>query len=85
MRNGHGARGPTPPPFTSRKSYTPAVVEPVYNELENSGGSGENENLAPTPPPRQPPTPVVADPIYNELENSGSQADEKEDEADTRK
>jgi hypothetical protein len=79
MRNGHGARGPTPPPFTSRKSFTPAVVEPIYNELENSGGERENENFAPTLPPRQPRTPAVAEPIYNELENSSSQTEEKVD------
>ena len=85
VRNGHGARGPTPPPFTSRKSYTPAVVERMYNELENSGSTGGNENLAPSLPSRQPHTPAVADPMYNELEDSGSQAEDKEDGTDERK
>ena len=82
MRNGHGARGPTPPPFTSRMSYTPTVVEPIYNELENSEDTGGNENLAPTLPPRQPHSSAVVEPIYNELEDSGSQAEEKEDGTD---
>ncbi len=77
-RNGHGARGPTPPPLTSRKPTLLALAEPIYNELENNGSLSRNQNFAPSLPPRTHRTSAVAEPIYNELENSGSQAQETE-------
>ena len=82
VRNGHGLKAPTPPPFTHRKSHHPVVVEPIYNELEKSGeGKRTNEITGPAPPPltpRKTHTPVVTEPVYNVLEDTEDTVKPKE-------
>lgn len=73
VRNNDRANAPTPPPFNFRNSNHPAVAEPIYNELENSGVESTENGTSPYLLTRKANTPPVAEPIYNELENSGTQ------------